>query len=276
MKNPLDLINNQFNSFRASEKRVAKFVQNHAQEVITLSLQNLAQKCSTSDATVLRFCRSVGYFGFSDFKTALVAELLRHGRKPTLEIDPNLEPENKKDLFLQNFQERLESTIRNCDYKNVRLISKRLISADKILIIGLGGSAGVSHILCDSLGILGLYSFCPTDPSITHSLVPILTNKDVLIGISYSGETEEIVSSMNLAKEHAVFTIGVTNFSPSPLADIADVTLMTSVPDIRLGGYSCQVRIAQLALLELVIHEVYEELAKKHSKKMRIETNSID
>ena len=267
MKDPIDLINKRYKSFRTSEKRVAKFVQHNAEEVITLSIQGLAKKCSTSDATVLRFCRSLGYFGFSDFKTALVTVLLKHGRKTDLEIDPTLEPNNKKDLYLKTFQERIDSTIRNCNYEHVLTISKRLANAGKIIIIGLGGSAGVAHILCDSLCSLGLYCVCPTDPSIIHNLVPLLKDNDILIGISYSGEAEEVVSSLLTAKEHGIFTTGITNFSPSPLSNTADITLMTSVPDIQLGGYSCQVRITQLALLELVIHECYEELAKIHAEK---------
>lgn len=267
MKDPLDLINKKYNSFRASEKRVAEFVQNNAQEVITLSLQNLANKCATSDATVLRFCRSLGYFGFSDFKTAMVTVLLRHGRKTIQEIDPQLDPQDKKGALFQNMVERLESTISNCDYTNIRIIADRLIEADKILIIGLGGSAGVAHILCDSLGSVGLYSTCPTDPSIIHNLVSVLNGNDVLIGISYSGETEEIISSVNNANEHGAFTVGITNFSPSPLAEISDVSLVTSIPDVQLGGYSCQARIAQLALLEFVLYELYERIAQRHVAK---------
>ncbi|MBN2013338.1 MurR/RpiR family transcriptional regulator [candidate division KSB1 bacterium] len=267
MKDPIDLINKRYKSFRTSEKRVAKFVQENADEVITLSIQGLAKKCATSDATVLRFCRSLGYFGFSDFKTALVTILLKYGRKTKLEIDPELEPHSKKDQYLKTFQERIDSTIRNCNYDDVQQISKRLTNAGRIICIGFGGSAGVAHILSDSLCSLGLYCICPTDPSLIHNLVPLLNSNDIVIGISYSGETEEVVSALNTAKEHSIFTVGLTNFSPSPLANTADITLMTSVPDIQLGGYSCQVRITQLALLELVIHECYEELAKIHLDK---------
>jgi len=262
MKNPIDLINKRYNCLRASEKRVANFVQEHHDEVAMLSLQGLAKKCLTSDATVLRFCRSLGYFGFSDFKTALVTELLRQGHKTHLEVDPSLHHENKKNAFFQNYQQQLELTLRNCDYDVIRLIVNRMSHAGKICIVGLGGSAGVAHILCDSLGSLGIYSTCPNDPSLIRNLVPVLRDKDVLLGISHSGETEDVILSVSIAKERGVFTVGITNFSPSPLADIAQVSLITSVPENRLGGYSCQARISQLAVLELILYELSEELAK--------------
>ena len=63
IKSPIYLINNRYNSLRKSERRVAEFVQKHMDEVVLLSLQGLAKKCGTSDATVLRFCRSLGYAG---------------------------------------------------------------------------------------------------------------------------------------------------------------------------------------------------------------------
>ena len=78
---PTDLINRRYNSLRNSEKRVAGFIQANLEEVIMMSIQGLAKKCSVSDATVLRFCRALGYLGYQDFKAALVPELLRLGHR---------------------------------------------------------------------------------------------------------------------------------------------------------------------------------------------------
>ena len=64
MKSPLFLINKRFNDLRKSEQRVAEFVQKHLDEVVLLTTQGLANKCDTSDATVIRFCHSLGYKTF--------------------------------------------------------------------------------------------------------------------------------------------------------------------------------------------------------------------
>lgn len=269
MKNPIYLINNRYNSLRKSEKRVAEFVQKHMDEVVLLSLQGLAKKCSTSDATVLRFCRSLGYLGFADFKISLVPELLRSGKKAFLEVDRNENSGNVKEVFQRNFHQQLDSTFRNCDDEILRLAALHISRANKILIIGLGGSAGVAHIFCDSLGSLGVFSSFLDDRSIIQNAVPTLNTGDVVVGISHSGETEEVVSAVKKARDYGAITISITNFSPSPLADVSQFTLVTSVPVNLLGSYSCQARISQLAILELVLYELSEMLTKKDSSSHR-------
>ncbi len=268
-KSPLYLINNRYNSLRKSEKRVAEFVQKHMEEVVVLSLRGLARKCGTSDATVLRFCRSLGYLGFADFKVSLVPELLRSSKKTYPEIREKENSETVKEMLQRNFQQQLDSTLQNCDDAMLTSIALHISQANKILIIGLGGSAGVAYIFCDSLGSLGIFSSFLRDRSIIQNVVSTLNSGDVVIGISHSGETEEVVSAVKKARYYGAITIGITNFSPSPLAGVSQFTLVTGVPANLLGSYSCQARISQLGILELVLYELSEILAKKDSSNHR-------
>ena len=244
-------------------------MQKHIDEVVLLSLQGLARKCGTSDATVLRFCRSLGYLGFSDFKGSLIPELLRSGQSAFVEVDQNENSGSIKNVFQRNFHQQLDSTFRNCEDEILHLAALHISRANKILIIGLGGSAGVAHIFCDSLGSLGVYSSFLRDRSIIQNVIPTLDAGDVVVGISHSGETEEVVSAVKKAQDYGAITISITNFSPSPLADASQFTLVTSVPVNLLGSYSCQARISQLAILELVLYELSEMLTKKNSPNHR-------
>ena len=262
MKRPIDLIHERYNSLRESEKRVARFIQNHAEEVVMLSLQALAKKCATSDATVLRFCRSLGYYGFSDFKAALVPDLIGPASKAYMQVDPQLNSSNKMHVFFGNFQRQLDSTLRNCDYEVIQTVASCIAQAEKTSIVGLGGSAGVAYIFSDALGGIGIFSSCTQDSSVMQNIVTMMKERDVFFCISHSGETEEVVSAAKQAKEHGIYTVAITNFSPSPLADAVDVSMITGVPENLLGSYSCQARISQLAILELILFEISEELAK--------------
>ena len=159
--------------------------------------------------------------------------------------------------------------MRNCDYDQVEKVATRISQSEKTLIAGLGGSAGVAHIFSDSLGSIGVFSSCPQDTTMMLNLVSMHHDNDVLVCISHSGETEEIVFTAKQAREQGMFTVGITNFSPSPLAKNVEVSLITGVPDNLLGSYSCQSRISQLAILELILYEVSGKLAEKRL----IETN---
>jgi DNA-binding MurR/RpiR family transcriptional regulator len=227
-------------------------------EVVLLSLSGLGEKCKTSDATVLRFCRSLGYLGFADFKISLVPELLRSGEKVYLKMDYEKGPEKVKKAFRRNFIMQMDSTLKNCNEEVLKSLALQISRAKRVLIIGLGGSAGVAHIFCDSLGSLGVYSSFLRDRSIIQNVVPMLGPGDVIVGISHSGETEEVVSALRTAKEYDAITVGITNFSPSNLSGIVQYPLITSVPDNLLGSYSCQARISQLMILELILFEISE------------------
>ncbi len=266
MQSPIHLINKRYNTLRKSEKRVAEFVQEHMDEVVLLSIQGLADKCGISDATVLRFCRSLGYLTFLDFKTALVPELLRSGQNVSMDITRRNDPKNFKEAFLQNLNFQTDSTVRNIDFETIQIIAQQLVKANRIVILGMGGSAGIAHILSDSLVVLGIYATYLHDRSIIQNIIPTLTTSDVVIGVSHSGETEEVVSAVKIAREYGFITIALTNFSPSPLSDSSKYILLTSIPDNLLGSYSCLSRISQLTLLELVLIELKRELTGKVSK----------
>ncbi|MEN8251532.1 MAG: SIS domain-containing protein, partial [Bacteroidota bacterium] len=126
-----------------------------------------------------------------------------------------------------------------------------------------GGSAGVAQIFCDSLGSLGVFSNYFRDRSLIQNIIPILNTDDVIVGISHSGETEEIVMAIKKAKEYGATTVGITNSSQSKLASVAELQLITGVPMNLMGSYSCQARISQLVILELVLNEIANFLKTK-------------
>ena len=131
-KNPIYLINKCFNSLRNLEKRVVEYVQKHMYQVVLLSLNGLAQKCNISDATVLRFCRLLGYLGFADFKISFVPELLRRGKKVYLELDDDKGPEEVKMIFRRNFILQMDSTLKNCNEKLLKSLSFQISRAKRV------------------------------------------------------------------------------------------------------------------------------------------------
>jgi len=262
---PIALINNLYASLSKSEKKVAEYIQEHMDEAVLLSLQGVAKKCKTSDPTVLRFCRSLGYNGFSDFKVSLVPELLRNGKNVYTDLNSNADPKNVKDVFKKNLSIQTDSTLDNTNIKELSKISRKIFSANRVVVIGLGGSAGVAQIFCDSLGSLGIFSTYFNDRSIIQHIASVLIPKDVIIGISHSGETEEVVAAIRKAKDIGATTVGITNSAHSSLANSTKTPLITGVPANMMGSYSCQARISQLVILELILSEIAKLFKKKNS-----------
>jgi DNA-binding MurR/RpiR family transcriptional regulator len=85
-----------------------------------------------------------------------------------------------------------------------------------------------------------------------------LESSDVVIGVSHSGETDEIVRLMERAKERKVTTIAITNYESSPLARAAEVILYTTYNEDLLGSYSPAARVAELALVVALVERIGE------------------
>jgi DNA-binding MurR/RpiR family transcriptional regulator len=255
-ENPLSLVEKQYDKLSKVGKRVADYVQLHPDKTILLSLQALSEKCSVSDASVLRFCRSLGFSGYQDFKAALVPELLKRGTSIYREIDFGDDFTTVREKFLENLSNDIRKTLMQYSQDIIQSVASRIIRSKNIVIIGLAGSAGVARIFNDCLLGLGIYSTYLSDRVEIERVVSQLDKDGVLFGISHSGETQEVVYALKKGRENRVYTIGMTNFASSSVAKFSDVVLLTTVPENLLGSYSCQPRIAQLAILEFIAFEI--------------------
>ena len=267
VENPLALVEKHYKSLSKTEKRVADYVRLHPDKTIIASLQAVSEKCSVSDASVLRFCRSLGFSGYQDFKAALVPELLKRGMSIYQEIDYDDDFNSARDKFIENLTNDISKTLTQYSEKIIATVSSRFIQAKNIVIVGLAGSAGVARIFNDCLLGLSIYSSYLSDRVEMERIVSQLGRNDLIFGISHSGETQEVVYSIKKAKENQVFTIGMTNFTSSSIAKLSDIVLMTTVPENLLGSYSCQPRISQLALLEFIIFKISAKLKRGGKKK---------
>jgi len=188
--------------------------------------------------------------------------LLKKGTSLYQEIALDDNFSSLKNKFLQNLAKDIAKTLDRYTEKAIGTLAIKICQAEHILIAGLAGSAGVARIFNDCLLGLGILSTYISDRVELERFVSRLDREDLIFGISHSGETQEIVHAIKRGKENRVFTIGMTNFVSSPVARLADLALLTTVPETLLGSYSCQPRIAQLALLEFITFRISSILKK--------------
>lgn len=261
-KSPIQLIEDHYDRLSKTERRVADYIRRYPDKTIISSLQAVSNKCSVSDTSVLRLCRSLGFSGYQDFKAALVPELLRKGTSLYQEISLDDDFSSLRASFLENLSKDVAKTLERYTEKAIDTVAVRFCQAERIVIAGLAGSGGVARIFNDCLLGLGILSAYVSDRVEMERIVSRLGRDDIIFGISHSGETQEIVHAIKRGRENKVFTVGMTNVLSSPLAKLSELVLLTSVPETLLGSYSCQPRIAQLALLEFITFRISSILKK--------------
>jgi DNA-binding MurR/RpiR family transcriptional regulator len=237
-----------------SEQAAARFVLSAPEQVALLPLRRFAAECGVSEPTVLRFCRRLGFSGYQDFKLSLIPQILR-ANPAVFGTEPG-DHKSRGQTLSAMLGASVRDTVLRAEDASLDRASSVIADAGRIVTAGLGGAAGVAYILADSLTALGKPCFSSHDPSYLQVLPESLRTGDVVVGISHSGETDEVVRLVERATATGAESIAITNYEGAPLDAAAGITLFTTYPEDVLGSYSPAARVAGLALVVALVERV--------------------
>jgi DNA-binding MurR/RpiR family transcriptional regulator len=237
-----------------AEQRVAATVLDDPAAAASLSIQALATQANTSTATVLRFCRSVGAEGYPQLRLALAgaaaAEAALEPQQPAGDIDAADSLDQVIAKIVHNEARALAETGAQLDRFALRTAVDAIAGARRIDVVGIGASGLVALDLQQKLHRIGLMAFGWTDVHAALTAVALTGPSDVLVAISHSGTTTDVLEPVALATARGATTVGLTNFGGSPLATAAGVVLTTAARELPLRSAATASRIAQLAVVD--------------------------
>ena len=233
-------------SLTPSEKKVGHFILNHIQDAVRMTLADVASESGVSDATVLRFCRSIGYQRWLEFKIEL-AQSLPHPSEQLLDEISEEDPAEvlAKKVFQSSIQ-ALNDTSAVLDAGEFKKALTLISEAETIVIIGVGTSGPIAQEMYNRLFRLGLHCRVQTDSYLQVMEAALLTPQDVVIVISQSGDSTDPIRATATAKEQGCAVIAMTGNRGSALTEYADVLLLSVSHESRIESMSS--RIAQYAL----------------------------
>lgn len=253
MASVLEKISALYSSLNEAERKVADFVLNHPDEARGCSVIHLSDRSGVSETTVVRFCRSIGFKGYADFKLALVAELAPQRELP-LEVHGDVSVEDDLPQLVRKVLhmdvQAVASTMELLDMTQFERAVEALASARRVAIFGVGSSLPVCMDLQYRLQRCGVNTLFSVDDHMQAINAALLQQGDVGLAVSYSGESRETIDSVELAKESGAQTIGVTSFRRSTLAKLCDICLITSAGRTKWLDENITVRLVQLALFD--------------------------
>lgn len=238
--------------FKPAEKAVADFVLANPEQVMHMSVSESARDIGVGESTVIRFCRSLGYKGYQEFKLRLAQDLV----EPVEFIHENIAfSDTTADLAQKVFQTNIQAvgnTMKALDPQMIEVAAKALSHARRVDIYGVGYSSFTALDAKLKFVRLGLVADAYGDAHLQAMAAASLKKGDVAIGISHSGSTKDVVDALAGARKAGAATISITNFSPSPITRASDVVLLTASPESPLGGEVLTSRIAQLCVLDVL------------------------
>lgn len=235
-----------------AERVVLDYLIENKEILKDFSVEKIAEAAYTSPASVVRMCKKLGYKGFKDFKIDFILANAK------VEIPENKEyvdvilakDENCGLSAIENNIRVLEDTLKLYDANVVRKAAEIIMSARKILIFGKGSS----YLVCKDLEmkLRRINKFCIAQGESHEQLVDasFINQKDVIIFISNSGKTKEIVSAALLAKENKAKIVSITKLGSSILTELSDVVLYTSSLEGEFRSAAMTSRISQLAMVD--------------------------
>lgn len=243
---------------RRSEQGIANLAQVEPATVASLSITELAARCGTSTATVARFCRNVGFDGYKSFCLALArAAAGENGRRREFGVsEGDIDPaDSTRDVVRKlAFQEAraVEETAEFLDLVEVDHVVGAIIDAPFIDVYGSASSGLAAQDLGQKLRRIGYATSAWTDAHLALTSAAVLRPGSVAIAFSHSGETEEALSAIETAQHAGAFTVAVTNFPDSPLAQLSDAVLTTASRETRFRYGAMSSRMAQLMIVDVI------------------------
>ncbi|MGH8822968.1 MAG: MurR/RpiR family transcriptional regulator [Jiangellaceae bacterium] len=245
-------------SLPPAERRVAQKLVDDPASVAVSTISELARACDTSETTVIRFCRAIGFSGYPELRFTLATEIGRaegtdrNGRVVSSDISPGdtLEQVVEKIAFAD--ARAVEETAAQLDTAILERVIDAIVAARRVDIYGVAASACVALDFQQKLHRIGRVAFAWSDTHLALTSAALLGPGDVAVGISHTGVTRDTVDALAEARAHDATTVALTNFPRSPITGVADFVLTTAARETTFRSGATASRLAQLTVVDCV------------------------
>lgn len=239
-----------------SSQQVARIILANPQRAIRASVREMAELAGVSVASVVRFAQQLGYAGVMDLRLELAGELsggMVVDREP-LSRDDDISSIIAK--VVAHHQQVAAESGQLIDPWALAEAARLIVHARHREVYGVGSSGFAAETLALSLARTGLPSAARTDTHIQAMTAAQLGSDDVVILVSRSGETKDVIWAARVARDAGAKAIAITTYGRPPLAQYAHVCLYHGAsPDLLLMPYP-GAQAAQLVVIDALVTAV--------------------
>lgn len=239
-----------FASMHRVEKVIATLILEQPQEVLHMTVSQLAKATGVADSSIIRFCKTFGFEGYIQMKLKLAMEIA----DPEDVIFEDLKKtDNIKSICSKVFAANvysLEETLKRLDMGLMDHAVNALCKAKKLFFFGVGSSAPIAQDAYYRFMRIGLPAYSGTDPHISLISASMLDNNSVAVGISHTGRTKSTIRTLETAKKKGATVIAITSSIGSPITEIADISLVVLSNESKYMREAVSARIGHLVILD--------------------------
>lgn len=240
-------------SFFDTEKKIGDYIVRNPKKVVDMTVGELAKECAVSEASVSRFCKRIELKGFHHLKISLARELVDD--KDDGEISGHISVDDMEGSLrgiLSNKMEELRQTVAMIDREELKKILDVINNADTVLMAAVGNTIPVAMDGAYKLNQIGIRAMSTPIWETELGYSYNLTDKDVVVAISNSGESTGVIQILEAAKSRGAVAISITNNARSSVAELSTYHITTATREkLFLDGY-CFSRVSATMVIEII------------------------
>lgn len=246
----IPILRSMYNDFTKAEQKITDYILQNASSVIHMTISELAEASKSADATIFRFCRKLGFVGFQSLKLALASDIFTPLESLTREVEKDDSAEIITHKVFNAIHEGLQDTLKYIDFTALEKAIETISNARHIDVYGLGGSAVIAADIAHRFMRFGLPVRAFSDPHLQIASAALLQPGDVLIAISHTGATIDLLKSVEIAKKNKAIVIAITSYIKSPITEYADICLYGMARETNYRPEAMASRIVHLAIVD--------------------------
>ena len=259
-----DRIRDVYPGLSKSEKAVADYVFSHLTQVPRMSIRDIQEAAAVSAPTVCRFCHSMGFTGFKEFKISLAEQSTSF--RDYFEVDSTEGKSEQRQLvekLLRSEKETIAGALAAMDYDVLESATEKIIGAGCICLFGCSTSYDICRDLQRRLMRLGLNVFAHNEYHEAAVQLTRFTPRDLLICVTQSGNTQEVLNTAQVAVRHQVKVMVITANPTSRVGRLGSLVLRTYMPERLENRLGLTTRIAQIAAADALYMSVAHRMGDR-------------
>lgn len=254
-------IQNNYEALYAAEAKVADFILKNPMQALEANVSETAELSGVSDATVVRFCKRIGYAGFYQMKLQLSLDM---GKNVNAEQNEQIQKPDSAQERVRSIGKNIELISKHVDTELMKKCAAMINRSNTVFVIGNGYAKIIACDIIYRLTRMGIRcsggGYAETD----FENLYMGQKNDVAIFISRSGEDKKSYNEMKMAQKRGIITISLTDAIKCPMGQIADYSLTTGIENrAKVQIHENSSSLNMMVLTEVLLGYVVERNKNK-------------
>lgn len=276
MEGLLFTIERSLNKLTDKNRIIAEFILKKPSDIIWLSIRELAERLSISQASISRFSQYFGFSGFAELKIVISQQLVRYNNDKIYEFDSEDMKKNIIGNLLNQNISSLNDTASMLSRGNLTTAAELIHNARNIMCTGIGASKLVADDMAHKLYRTQKQVLVPADNDLKKIALTSFTKDDLMIAVSYSGKKFQTLELARIARLQGTPVIAVTKMGRTPLSQIATVSLEVAAFEDDFRASAISSRIASLYVVDVLFYTYCLFYCEAPIEKLHVTYNAVN